>query len=96
MAQADSRQPVTAKAWVRAWVGPRGICGGQSGTGADFSQSPLVVPCQYHSAVGLHTHTSSGGRTTGRLVAGVHTHSLTPSTLTTEILLFNVTSTGYI
>jgi hypothetical protein len=33
MAQAVSRRPPTAEAWVRSGVGPCGICGGQSGTG---------------------------------------------------------------
>jgi hypothetical protein len=30
MAQAISRRPLTAECRVRAWVNPRGICGGQS------------------------------------------------------------------
>jgi hypothetical protein len=36
MAQAVSRRPVTAEAWVGSRVGPCGICGGQSGTGTGF------------------------------------------------------------
>jgi hypothetical protein len=49
MAQAVSRQPVTAEAWVRSRFGPCGICGGQSGTGTGFSPSTSVLPCQFHS-----------------------------------------------
>jgi hypothetical protein len=49
MAQAVSRRPLTAKARVRSWVGPCGICGGQSGTGTGFSPSTSVFPCQFHS-----------------------------------------------
>jgi hypothetical protein len=48
MAQAGSRWTVTAEARFRARVDPCGICGGQSGTGAGFSPSSLVFPCQYH------------------------------------------------
>ena len=36
MAQAVSRQPLTAEARVRSRVSPCGICGGQSGTGTGF------------------------------------------------------------
>jgi hypothetical protein len=49
MAQAVSRRPVTAEARVRSWVGPRGICGGQSDTGTGFSPINSVFPCQFHS-----------------------------------------------
>jgi hypothetical protein len=40
MAQEVSHQPLTAE----ARVSPCGICGGQSGTGADFSLSPSIFP----------------------------------------------------
>jgi hypothetical protein len=52
-AQAVSRRPLTAEAWVRAPVSLCGICDGQSGTGTGFSPSYSVFPCQYHSTVAL-------------------------------------------
>jgi hypothetical protein len=60
MAQAVSCQPLTAEAWVHAWVSLCGICEGQGGTGTGFSPSSLVFPCQYHSTMAFHTHVSSG------------------------------------
>jgi hypothetical protein len=45
MAQAVSRRPLIAE----ARVGSCGICGGQSGTGTDFSPTTSVLPCQFHS-----------------------------------------------
>jgi hypothetical protein len=56
MAQADSRQPLTAE----ARVSPYGSCGGQSGTGTGFSLSSPLFPREYHSTMALHAHTSSG------------------------------------
>jgi hypothetical protein len=76
MAQAVSRRPFTAESWVHAQVSP---CGEQSGTGTGFSPSSLVLPCQYHSTIVLHTHISSGGWTVCPLVVAVQRHSLTPS-----------------
>jgi hypothetical protein len=49
MAQAVSRQSLTAEAWVRSRVSPCGICGGQSSTGTGFPTSTSVFPCQFHS-----------------------------------------------
>jgi hypothetical protein len=49
MAQADRHRPLTAEARGQSRVSPRGICGGQSGTGAGFSPSTSVFPCQFHS-----------------------------------------------
>jgi hypothetical protein len=49
MDQAVSRRPPTAEARVRSRVSLCGICGGQSGTGTDYSQSTSVFPCQFHS-----------------------------------------------
>jgi hypothetical protein len=61
MAHVISHQPLTAKAWVHAYVSPCGIYGGQSGTGIGFSPSFSVVPCQHYFTVILHFYISSGG-----------------------------------
>jgi hypothetical protein len=55
MAQVISRRPLTAETLIRARINPRGICGGESGSGTGFSQSSSVFPCQYHSTVALQT-----------------------------------------
>jgi hypothetical protein len=60
MAQAVSRQPLTADARVRALVNPCGICGGKSGTGTGFSQSSSVFLCQYIIPPSLSKLISSG------------------------------------
>jgi hypothetical protein len=49
MAQAVSRRPLTAEAWVRSWVSACGISGGQSGTGTGLSPSTSVFSCQFYS-----------------------------------------------
>ena len=49
MGQSVSRRHVTAELRVRGQIVLRAICGGQSGTGAGFSQSTSALPCQYHS-----------------------------------------------
>jgi hypothetical protein len=60
MAQVVSRRPLTAEARVQARVNPCGICGGQSGTGTDFSPSSSVFPCQYIIPLSLSKLISSG------------------------------------
>jgi hypothetical protein len=49
MAQVVIRRPLTVEARVRTRFSPCGICGGQSDTGADFSLTLILFPCQYHS-----------------------------------------------
>jgi hypothetical protein len=53
MVQAVSRQPLTVEARFRARVSPRGICGGQSGPGTEFSLSYSNFPSQCQSTVAL-------------------------------------------
>jgi hypothetical protein len=79
LAQAVSRRLPTAAARVRAQVRSCGICGGQSGTGADFLRVlriplPILIPPLFH----IH-HLSSGASKIGQLVADVPSGlSLTP------------------
>jgi hypothetical protein len=44
MAEAVSRRPVTAEAWLRSRVSPCAICGGQSGTGTVLSPEYFGFP----------------------------------------------------
>jgi hypothetical protein len=44
MVQADNRRPLTPESQVHTHVNLCGICGGQSGTGTDFSLSSSVSP----------------------------------------------------
>jgi hypothetical protein len=60
MAQVVSRRPLAAEARVRSRVNPCGICGGQSGTGTDFSPSSSVFRCQYIISPSLSKLISSG------------------------------------
>jgi hypothetical protein len=73
MAQAVNHWPLTAEAWVHAWVSPCGICGGQSGTGTGFSpNSSVFLSISFIMAT---YSIPSGGRTTGQLVAAVQRQS---------------------
>jgi hypothetical protein len=54
MAQAVSRQLLTAEARVSTPVSPCGTCGGQSGIGTGFPSSFSVLPRLYHSTMVLH------------------------------------------
>jgi hypothetical protein len=56
VAQVVSRWPLT----VEDRVNPRGICGGQSGTGTGFSLSSSVFLSIYHFIIDLQTHIISG------------------------------------
>ena len=49
MTKAVSHRPLTMKYRVRSRVSPRGICGGQSGTGTGVPPSTSVFLCQFHS-----------------------------------------------
>jgi hypothetical protein len=78
IAQAVSRRLPTAEARVRSQVRLCGICGGQSGTGADFGFS-----CQFpfHQMLQL----SSEAGTKGQLVADVQSgFSVSPTKIKKE------------
>jgi hypothetical protein len=89
MAQAVSRRTLTAKAWVHTRINPCGIYGEQSDTGTGFSPSSLILPCQYHSTVAVHTRVSSRRWTIGPFVTAVQRRSLTRSTLTSWVGLLH-------
>jgi hypothetical protein len=78
MAQAVSRQPLTAKTRVRTQINPSGICGGQSGTGTCFFSELFCLPL----AILFHGG-SLGGWTIGLFVAAVQRHGLALAAWTT-------------
>ena len=55
MAQAVSRQPLTAETRFQPHFRPYGICGRQSGTGTGFSVRTSVFHCHYHFVNSTHT-----------------------------------------
>jgi hypothetical protein len=57
MAQAVIRRRLITEARVHTQVNVCRICGVQSGTGADFTPSPLAFPCHYHSTATPHSLT---------------------------------------
>jgi hypothetical protein len=67
MAQAVRHRPFTTEARLRSQVGPRGICGGQGGTGTGFSPeyfgSPLFLSFhQYPILIFMYTLLLSEGQ----------------------------------
>jgi hypothetical protein len=60
MTQAISRRLLNTEARVHARVKPCGNCSGQSVTETGSSPSSLILPCKYHSAVAVQTHTPGG------------------------------------
>jgi hypothetical protein len=77
MAQAVSRWPLTAEARVRARVNPCVICGGQSGTGQDFSEY-FGFPCKYIIPTLLHIHLSPPREVCDCSDQAAHYHNLGP------------------
>jgi hypothetical protein len=51
LAQAVSRRPLTAEAWVGVQVNQYRICDVPSGTGTGFCSGSSVFPCHHHSIV---------------------------------------------
>ena len=60
MTHAVSCRLLTAVAWVRSWTSPCEVCGCQIGTGAGFSPSTSVLPCQCHSTNAPYSFLSTG------------------------------------
>jgi hypothetical protein len=48
MAEAVSRESITAEARVQSQANPRGVYGGQNGTGSGFSPSTHTASCMRH------------------------------------------------
>jgi hypothetical protein len=61
MAQAVSRRPLTASPGFTPGTIHVGFVVDKVALGQFFLRLLRVFPCQYHSTVVLHTHTSSGG-----------------------------------
>jgi hypothetical protein len=67
---------------VRAYLRPRGICGGHNDTGTGFFSEMFCFPFHDYSGVAVLL-IPSWGWTIAPLLAAVQRHSLTPSTRTT-------------